>query len=431
MRKPRWKFALWLCCFVFTLFPTVRAEASVGKSCKTLGETKITIVNKRKVTLTCAANGSKRVWVVSKSLSKSKATSKTLDAKVFTTGAEKWLDMAFATRFREAQCLLVMKNGSVIGEWNFDKHSSETNIESASVTKSFAATLVGIAVKKGQIKLDDLATKFIPEWIGTQSADITIRHILAMTTGRKEWTPADIRNPQIDEVLNVGQVETGFDSYLKIKRFTQPGMRWNYRSGDSQVLAYILTRATGESVQAFAQRELFEPLGQTIDVTLTSSGVAGLFAGFRLGCDDLAKLVQLYLNRGKWAGRQIIDESFVVDALTSQVTCGNCAKTGFDSALMNGAYGLHWWLNSAAPTACSGIAIATCMSLSTNSGPTFSNLPTNMFYASGACNQVGVGLPSEQLVVVVLHKGCDDPSQAAFGNTRAIAFFEELARAVK
>jgi CubicO group peptidase (beta-lactamase class C family) len=145
----------------------------------------------------------------------------------------------------------------------------------------------------------------------------------------------------------------------------------------------------------------------------------------------LAKLVQLYLNRGKWAGRQIIDESFVVDALTSQVTCGTCAKTNFDSPIMNGAYGLHWWLNAAAPTACSGILIATCMSLSTNSGPIFSNLPTNMFYASGACNQVGAGLPSEQLVVVVLHKGCDDPAQAAFGNTRAIAFFEELARAVK
>jgi len=416
---------------IIGLLPVATAEASVGKSCKTIGETKSATVNKSKVTLTCAAKGSKRVWVIARSSSKSKATGKTLGAKVFAPGAEKWLDMAFATQFREAQCLLVMKSGSVIGEWNFDKHSSETNIESASVTKSFAATLVGIAVKKGQIKLDDLATKFIPEWIGTQSANITIRHILAMTTGRKEWAPADIRNPQIDEVLNVGQLETGFDQYLKVKRFTQPGNRWAYRSGDSQVLAYILTRATGESIQAFAQRELFEPLGQTIDVTLTSSGVAGLFAGFRLGCDDLAKLVQLYLNRGKWAGRQIIDESFVVDALTSQVTCGTCAKTGFDSSLMNGAYGLHWWLNAAAPTACSGIAISQCMSLSTNSGPTFSNLPTNMFYASGACNQLGAGLPNEQLVVVVLHKGCDDPAQAAFGNTRAIAFFEELARAIK
>jgi CubicO group peptidase (beta-lactamase class C family) len=383
--------------------------------------------------LTCELKGSKKVWVVAKSSSKSKTTSKTLGAKIFGPGAEKWLDMAFATQFREAQCLLVMKNGSVIGEWNFDKHTSETNIESASVTKSFAATLIGIAVKKGQIKLDDLATKFIPEWIGTQSANITIRHILAMTTGRKEWTPADIKNPQIGEVLNVGQLELGFDQFLKVKRFTQPGNRWAYRSGDSQVLAYILTRATGESVQAFAQRELFEPLGQTIDVTLTSSGVAGLFAGFRLGCDDLAKLVQLYLNRGKWDGRQIIDESFVVDALTSQVTCGACAKTGFDQSVMNGAYGLHWWLNAATPTACNAIDISQCMSLSTNPGPSFRNLPTNMFYAAGACNQLGVGLPSEQLVVVLLHKGCDDPAQAALsaGNTRASAFFEEMARALK
>ena len=162
MRMPRLKLAVGLFCFVFALFPTLRVEASVGKSCKTLGETKSATVNKSKVTLTCAAKGSKRVWVIAKSSSKSKATGKILGAKVFAPGAEKWLDMAFATQFREAQCLLVMKNGSVIGEWNFAKHTSETNVESASVTKSFAATLVGIAVKKGQIKLDDLATKFIP-----------------------------------------------------------------------------------------------------------------------------------------------------------------------------------------------------------------------------------------------------------------------------
>lgn len=428
-RKQR-LLAIGLVSIVFGLFPIASAGASVGKSCRTLGETKSATINKSKVTLTCESKGSKRVWVVAKSPSKSKATDKTLGAKVFAPGAEKWLDMAFATQYRDAQCFFVMKNGSVIGEWNFDKHTSETNIESASVTKSFAATLVGIAVKKGLFKLDDFATKFIPEWIGTQSANITIRHILAMTTGRKEWTPADIRNPQIDEVLNVGQLEQGFDQYLKVKRFTQPGNRWAYRSGDSQVLAYILTRATGESVQAFAQRELFEPLGQTIDVTLTSSGVAGLFAGFRLGCDDLAKLVQLYLNRGQWAGRQIIDESFVADVLTSQVTCGACAKSGWESSLMNGAYGLHWWLNAAAPNACSGIG--SCM-LSNTTGPVFSDLPTNMFYASGACQQLGAGLPTEKLVVVMLRKGCDNPAQAALSSdpTPAVTFFVELAKAIK
>jgi len=406
-----------------------RVEASVGKSCGRVGQTISVTVKKKTVTLTCTARGSKKVWVASTSASAPKVKDKTMGAKVFAAGAEKFLDMAFAVEYRDAQCLLVMKNGTVIGEWNFAQHKSETNVESASVTKSFAATLMGIAVRKGLFSLDDLATKFIPEWIGTPSAGITIRHILAMTTGRKDWTPADITNPQLAEVLNVGQLYLGRDDSGK-SYSALPGKRWAYRNGDSQVLAYLLTRATGESVQSFASRELFEPLGMSIDVTATSTGLAGLFAGFRLGCEDLAKLVQLYLNRGQWAGKRILDESFVVDALSSQTTCGTCAKTGFESSLMNGAYGLHWWLNAAAPNACAGVG--SCR-LTTTSGPTFANLPTNMFYASGMCFQLGAGLPTEKLVVVMLRKGCDDPIQAVLSGdpTPGLTFFEELARAIK
>jgi len=405
-----------------------RAEASIGRSCSRVGQTISITVKKKTVTLTCTAKGGKKVWVATTTAPASKTKDKTVGAKIFAAGAEKFVDMASAVQSQDAQCMLVMKNGAVIGEWNFALHKSETNVESASVTKSFAATLMGVALRKGLFSLDDPATKFIPEWIGTPSAGITIRHILAMTTGRREWTPANILNPQLNEVLNVGQLALGQDN-LGVTRYTLPGKKWAYRSGDSQVLAYILTRATGETIQSFARRELFEPLGMTIDVTATSTGLAGLFAGFRLGCEDLAKLVQLYLNRGQLAGKRILEESFVVDALSSQTTCGTCAKTGFESSLMNGAYGLHWWLNAAAPNACAGVGGC---SLATTSGPTFADLPTNMFYASGLCHQLGAGLPTEQLVVVVLRKGCDDPIQVFLSSdpTPGRTFFKELARAI-
>jgi len=70
--------------------------------------------------------------------------------------------------------------------------------------------------------------------------------------------------------------------------------------------------------------------------------------------------------------------------------------------------------------------------LATTSGPTFADLPTNMFYASGLCHQLGAGLPTEQLVVVVLRKGCDDPIQVFLSSdpTPGRTFFKELARAI-
>jgi CubicO group peptidase (beta-lactamase class C family) len=402
-------------------------QAAVGTPCKKVGQTRQVVVKKKRVTLTCVAKGKKRTW--------SEMSKNPLGAKVYDASAAKFVAMAGAVRDWQAQCMMVMKNGRVVAEWNFERHQTDTNVESASVTKSFASTLVGIASRKGLLNIDERASKYITEWVSAPIRDVTIRQLLAMTSGVKEWVvdpskgwygSGDARA----QVAGATSIMGGPDLNGNY-RAQLPGKRWNYHNMSTASLELVLSRATGETVQAFANRELFQPLGLSVDIMGDSKNVPLLAVGFRLGCDDLAKLVQLYLNNGMWNGVQILDASYVKDALSSQVTCGECLTSGWESSQMNGAYGLSWWLNAAAPSACTGFA-SFCQ-LSTTKGPTMPSLPTDLFYASGACNQIGAGLPSQGLVVVVMRKGCNEPSEGVWLTNRqpAIVFFEELAKAYK
>ena len=403
-------------------------DAAIGQKCKTLGETKQSVVKSKKVTLKCSSQGKKKIW-------KKLADDTTFGAKALDSSAAKFVNMAIAVRSQEAQCMLVMKNGKVIAEWNWDTYSANTNIEIASATKSFASTLIGIAIRKGVFGLDDLASKYITEWIGTPKQDITIRQLLAMTSGLEDF---NVSNPAINLttpglnleslVTNASQLAVG-GTYSGARRYVLPGKKWSYININTMSLSILLKRATGETVQSFAQRELFLPLGMTIDLTLSADNNLPLAVGVRAGCDDVGRLVQLYLNAGEWNGVQILTASFVKEAVSPQVTCGECLNSPntFEISLMNGAYGLSWWNNAVSPNAASAFGTE-------KTGPKMPNLPTDMFYAYGSCQQLGAGLPTQQLVVVVLRKGCDDPVQSymyANNTGPGSTFMDELTKAYK
>lgn len=419
----------------FALFLAVgplpnQAGATVGSPCKNVGQTKQVMIKEVRTKVICERVGKRAKWNI--------VTVRSNDATIYQPGAEKFAKMAQLVKDWEAQCMYVIRNGEVLGEWNFGQHKRETNVEGASVTKSFASTLIGIASRKGLLKIDDPASKYITEWSSTGNRAITIRHLLALTSGLLEWTPpggsswygiGDVR----DAVVNAKLPQLGPDR-LGGYREQEPGKIWRYHNVNTAALELVLTRATGESVQSFALRELFQPLSMSVDVMTDSKGIPSLAIGFRIGCDDLAKLVQLYVNGGSWNGSQILSSEYVRDATTRQITCGECAAfgSGWGASLMNGAYGLQWWLNAAGPSACSPFE-PSC-SLLTAVGPTMPDLPADMFYASGACNQLGAGIPSMKIVVVVLRRGCDSPGEAAlYWNNRepAFVFFRELASAIR
>ena len=378
------------------------ADASAGTSCKVIGQTKRVVTKKKTDYLICSLSGKRKVWKATTPAVGTKAT-------VLKAGGLPFVDLALSVKNFAAQCVLVMKGNEVVAEWNFGNHTPSTKILLASVSKSFANTLVGIAQKKGLVNIDDKASKFITEWVGTNSESVTIRHLLAMTSTRSEFNLANS--------LQDLRSQTLFPAFGGAQHATSPGLRWAYHNASTQALEIVLSRATGESVSAFAQRELFAKLGMTTTIEKDLKGIEVVYAGFTSTCLDVAKLTRLYLQKGMWDGQQILTPEYVVDSLTPQVT-----STAVNAS-MNGSYGLQIWLNSDKGTS---VTVG-------RTGSLYPDLPTDMFWFQGACRQFGVGVPSKDLTVVMLRPGCDTLEKAFLDQldpTPATVFIYQLGKAI-
>jgi CubicO group peptidase (beta-lactamase class C family) len=378
------------------------ADASTSASCKVIGQTKRVVAKKKTDYLICSLSGKRKVWKATTPAVGTKAT-------VLKAGGLPFVDLALSVKNFAAQCVLVMKGNEVVAEWNFGNHTPSTKILLASVSKSFTNTLVGIAQKKGLVNIDDKASKFITEWVGTNSESVTIRHLLAMTSTRSEFNLANS--------LQDLRSQTLFPAFGGAQHATSPGLRWAYHNASTQALEIVLSRATGESVSAFAQRELFAKLGMTTTIEKDLKGIEVVYAGFTSTCLDVAKLTRLYLQKGMWDGQQILTPEYVVDSLTPQVT-----STAVNAS-MNGSYGLQIWLNSDKGTS---VTVG-------RTGSLYPDLPTDMFWFQGACRQFGVGVPSKDLTVVMLRPGCDTLEKAFLDQldpSPATVFIYQLGKAI-
>ena len=378
------------------------ADATAGSACKVIGVTRQVVTKKKTQYLICSRSGKLRVW-------KNTTPAVGTNATILKTGGLPFIDLAITVKKYAAQCVLVMKGNEVVAEWNFGNHTPNTKILVASVSKSFTNTLVGIAQKKGLVNIDDKASKFITEWVGTKSENVTIRHLLAMTSTRTDFN--------IVNSLQDLRGQTLFPANGGAQHATSPGLRWAYHNASTQALEIVLSRATGESVSAFAQRELFAKLGMTTTIEKDPKGIEAVYVGFMSTCSDVAKLTRLYLQKGVWNGEQILTPEYVVDSLSPQVTSTAA------NASMNGSYGLQIWLNSDKGT--SGTV--------GRAGSLYPDLPPDTFLFQGACRQFGVGVPSKDLTVVMLRPGCDTIEKALqdqMDPSPAIVFIYELGKAI-
>jgi CubicO group peptidase (beta-lactamase class C family) len=227
--------------------------------------------------------------------------------------------------------LLVIRNGYLVSETYFGSNTPETRREIYSVTKSFIATLVGIAIDKGLIAgVDRPVGGFFPgrsfaAWDAAKQA-MTLENLLTMTTGL-DWTEGDAAYRELYNSRD--WLQFVLDKPIR----SRPGSAFNYCSGCSHVLSAILQRSTGMNTREFAQRELFEPLGITEAVWSTdTTGLPIGGWGLQLTPREMAKLGYLYLNDGTWDGRQIVSSEWIKAATRKH--------TETDSDL---GYGYQWW----------------------------------------------------------------------------------------
>jgi len=237
--------------------------------------------------------------------------------------------------------VVVVRHGYIVlEEYPQLYYDQDTAYDIRSVTKSFASALIGIAIEEGYIdgieqKMVDLFPERTIKNLDSRKESITLEHILTMKAGlewdewRYEYT--DSRNDYIKALYSADPVQYVLD----VPMMEDPGVRWNYNGGTSDLLSALITEATGYDTLSFAQEFLFGPLGIS-DVTWLQDERHGIYYagyGLHLTARDMAKFGYLYLHNGTWDGKQVVPADFVAEATKTQSFFSESRGYGYQS----------WW----------------------------------------------------------------------------------------
>lgn len=228
------------------------------------------------------------------------------------------------------QSLIVVKNGVIVGEWYGDGTDATTDSTSWSMGKSFASTLVGIAIDRGFVpSLDTPLATWFPTWVGGVNEAITLRALLEMRSGLP-W-----------DVPGYGDFELAFvdGDQLAFSRdrvaVNAPGAIWHYSSGDSMLMSGVLASATGMDVTAFAEESLFGPIGMDVRWWRDAAGNTLTYCCIDTTPRDFARFGLLLARDGVWKGRQIVSQEYLAQAT---MPLSNMRRYGLQFWLIAGTY---------------------------------------------------------------------------------------------
>lgn len=232
------------------------------------------------------------------------------------------LAAAMDTFFQEAEndsmdihSVMIVKDGSVIySRWQSEGADSVPHVLH-SVSMTFTATAVGLAIDDGKMALTDKVIDFFPDKLPAEVSDnlkaMTVRDLLTMTCGHDE---------EPSGVFRGGQDIDWVQAFLAHPVIHEPGTFYLYNSLGTYMLSAIVQQVTGEKVVDYLNSRLFEPLH--ISKPKWEESPQGINCGgwgLYLKTEDLAKMGQLLLQKGVWNGEQIIPEAWVNEMSKKQV----------------------------------------------------------------------------------------------------------------
>jgi len=240
----------------------------------------------------------------------------------------------------ETVAFIVIKNDSIVFEEYWYGYSADSMSNSYSMAKSWVGTLIGVAIKDGDIKnVDQKVCDFLPNFCEGRNTELTIRYLLTMSSGLN-WTE-DYYNP-------IGQTaQAYYGSDLKglimgLKVVETPGKVFKYHSSCSQLLTFIVEKATDKTISEYASEKLWKPIGAKHPALWNIDKKDGDEKGFcciNSNARDFARLGKLYMHNGNWNGLQIIDSSYAKEA-TSVVDLLD------ENGNKNINYGYQFWMTS-------------------------------------------------------------------------------------
>ncbi|WP_246076579.1 serine hydrolase domain-containing protein [Amycolatopsis cihanbeyliensis] len=293
----------------------------------------------------------------------------------------------------DSNCLVVIRNGRLVADWYWNGTGPESAQEVWSATKSVSSTLVGIAQSERKLDIEDRASRYIPAWAGTPSADVTVKNLLSNDSGR-HWTD------WVDDAVRVFMARDRTAFAASQPQDVPPGEFWAYNNTAIQALDAVLHTATGDRPVDYAEKKLLDPLGmKRSNMTQDQAGNTNVFMGLQSTCRDMARFGYLFLRNGHWNGTQVVPEPWVSDA------------TGKPSQDITTAYGYLWWLNRRRPVA--GVDSPMTREESTRAPHTqlVPSAPQDMYWAMGLGGQtVQVDPGSDTVVVRLAPTNLDSPS---------------------
>ncbi len=225
---------------------------------------------------------------------------------------------------------MLVRHGHVVAEGWWAPYAAETPHMLFSLSKSFTSTAVGIAASEKKLSFDDPVLKFFPDDAPAEASAnlkaMRLSDLLRMSTGQQAEPARKASEPWVK-------------TFLAQPVPFKPGTHFLYNTSATYMLSAAVQKATGETVLDYLKPRLFEPLGITKPTWEASpQGISAGGYGLSIRTEDIAKFGQLYLQKGKWNGKQLVPEAWVEAATARQTSNGSNPKSDWDQG-----YGYQFW----------------------------------------------------------------------------------------
>ncbi|TXT26404.1 MAG: beta-lactamase-like protein with penicillin binding protein transpeptidase domain [Gallionellaceae bacterium] len=240
-------------------------------------------------------------------------------------GAKKNVHLSDLLNQTDTTAFLLIKDDRIVTEYYPAGYSRATPSMSFSMAKSFFSILVGCAIADGYFKsIDQPVTDFVPELSARGFSAVTLKHLLQMTSGM-DYPEPGVPLGLHDRFYYTDHLE---QETLKLELKEPPGTRFEYKSGDVFLLTLALERALdGKSISVYMQERLWQPLGMEHDgiwsIDHAPDGLEKTGCCLAATARDFAKFGRLYLNQGKWEGKQIVPADWVKAANQVDLSIGS------------------------------------------------------------------------------------------------------------
>jgi CubicO group peptidase (beta-lactamase class C family) len=236
-----------------------------------------------------------------------------LDERFPSAAAESFL-REMQEKKMDLHSVMILKNGKVVYERWFGENAPGKNHVMWSVSKTWTAMAVGFAIAEGKFTVEDKVISFFPNDLPAEVpenlAELRVKDLLTMSVGHEKDPTGPIR----------GIAPSWEKFFFAYPIPHKPGTKFVYNSVATYMLSSLVRKTTGENLIDYLKPRLFEPLGiEGAKWDSTSEGINIGGWGLHVKTEDMAKLGQLLLQKGKWDGRQLLPESWIEEATTSKI----------------------------------------------------------------------------------------------------------------